>query len=93
MLKSPCVISVACAVWLLALFTALPRAAQTAETAEGGVKPDPKQVHKNLSLFTTSDNCVACHNVLVSPEGEDVFGAPNPLGRPSVTPYEPPRRS
>jgi len=58
--------------WLLAFFTALPRAAQTAETAEGGVKADPKQVHKNLSLFTTSDNCVACHNVLVTPEGEDV---------------------
>jgi hypothetical protein len=58
--------------WLLAFFTALPRAAQTAETAEGGVKANPKQIHKNLSLFTTSDNCIACHNVLVTPQGEDV---------------------
>ena len=66
------IILIACVGWGLAFFTALPRAAQTAETAEGGVKVDPKQVHKNLSLFTTSDNCVACHNVLVTPEGEDV---------------------
>jgi hypothetical protein len=31
-----------------------------------------QQVHKNLALFTTSENCVACHNVLVTPHGEDV---------------------
>jgi hypothetical protein len=66
------IILITCVAWLLALFTALPRAAQTAETAEGGVKANPKQIHKNLSLFTTSDNCIACHNVLVTPQGEDV---------------------
>ena len=66
------VLPLACAVWLVALFAAGPRAAQTAETAEGGVKADSKQIHKNLSLFTTSDNCVACHNVLTTPDGEDV---------------------
>ena len=66
------ILPLACAVWLLALFVAAPRAAQTAETAEGGVKPNAKQIHKNLSLFTTSENCVACHNVLTTPQGEDV---------------------
>ena len=71
-MTSPRIILIACVIWLLALFTALPRAAQTAETAEGGVKENAKRVHKNLSLFTTSDNCIACHNVLVTPEGEDV---------------------
>jgi hypothetical protein len=71
-MTSPRVILTACVIWLLALFTAFPRAAQTTETAKGGVKENAKQIHKNLSLFTTSDNCIACHNVLVTPEGEDV---------------------
>jgi formate-dependent nitrite reductase cytochrome c552 subunit len=71
-MTSPRIILIVYVAWLMAVFTALPNAAQTAETAEGGVKVDPKQVHKNLSLFTTSDNCIACHNVLVTPEGEDV---------------------
>jgi len=66
------ILPLACVAWLVALFAAAPRAAQTAEPVEGGVKADAKQVHKNLSLFTTSDNCVACHNVLVTPQGEDV---------------------
>jgi len=64
------ILPLACAAWLLALCAAAPRAAQTAETVEGGFKA--KQIHKNLSLFTTSDNCIACHNVLVTPQGEDV---------------------
>src|SRR5215217_7994008 len=71
-MSGPRGMSLACAVWLLACFTALPRAAQTAQTGEGGVQADPKRIHDNLSLFTTSDNCVACHNVLVTPQGEDV---------------------
>src|SRR5690349_11053108 len=66
------ILPLACAVWLLALFTEAPRAAQTAETAEGGVKPNAQQLLRNLSLFTTSENCVACHNVLTTPQGEDV---------------------
>src|SRR5262245_2474348 len=66
------IILIACIAWLLTCFTALPRAAQKAETAEGGVRENAKQIHKNLSLFTTSDNCIACHNVLVSPDGEDI---------------------
>src|SRR5262249_27060268 len=28
--------------------------------------------HANLSLFTPSENCVGCHNNIVSPSGEDV---------------------
>ena len=56
------ILPLACAAWLLALFTAAPHA-QTV---------DQKQIHKNLSLFTTSDNCIACHNMLVTPQGEDV---------------------
>ena len=66
------ILPLACAAWLLAFFAAMPRAAQTAETSEGGVRLDPKQVRKHLSLFTTSDNCIACHNVLTTTHGEDV---------------------
>ena len=51
---------------------AAPRAAQTTETTEGGVKARAKEIQKNLSLFTLSENCVACHNNLVTPSGEDV---------------------
>src|SRR5262245_43856910 len=65
------VLPLACMAWLLAFFAALPHAAQRSEIEEG-VKARAKQIHKNLSLFTTSDNCIACHNVLVTPEGEDV---------------------
>ena len=66
------ILPLACAAWMLALYMAAPRAAQTAETAEGGVKVSEKDIHKNLSLFTLSENCVACHNNLVTPTGEDV---------------------
>jgi hypothetical protein len=66
------ILPLACAAWLLAFFTAVPHAAQTADTAEGGVKVSEKDIHKHLSLFTLSENCVACHNVLVTPQGEDV---------------------
>jgi hypothetical protein len=62
----------ACAFWLAALLLASPRAAQvTSETIEGGTKR-PKRAHQDLSLFTHSENCVACHNNLVAPSGEDV---------------------
>lgn len=60
-------------VWLLA-FGLAPRAAQvTAETQEGGVKAArARAAHLNLSLFTHSENCVACHNNLTDASGEDV---------------------
>jgi hypothetical protein len=31
-----------------------------------------KPAHQDLSLFTHSENCVACHNNLTTPSGEDV---------------------
>src|SRR5580765_79995 len=52
------ILPLACAVWMLALYMAAPHAAQTAETAEGGVKVSEKDIQKNLSLFTPSENCV-----------------------------------
>ena len=65
------ILPLACAVWMLGLFLATPRAAQvTAGTAEGGAaKPTG---HLDLSLFTHSENCVACHNNLMTAAGEDV---------------------
>jgi hypothetical protein len=50
----------ASAIWLLAFFAAQPGAQQS---------PPPGQ---GTSLFTPSENCVACHNVLTTPSGEDV---------------------
>ncbi len=61
----------ACACWLLTVLLATPRAAQvTTETVEGGTRG--RQGHQDLSLFTHSEDCVACHNNLVAPSGEDV---------------------
>ena len=61
----------ACALWLMAFWLATPRAAQvTTGTVEGGIRA--KRAHQELSLFTHSENCVACHNNLVAPSGEDV---------------------
>jgi len=58
-------------VWLFALFLASPNAAQvTTETREGGTVS--RTGHENLSLFTHSEDCVACHNNLMTPAGEDV---------------------
>jgi hypothetical protein len=66
--------SVAAAAWLFALLTAMP-AAQTgtpAAVAPKIVKTSLVGPHKNTQLFLHSDNCVACHNNLASPAGEDV---------------------
>ena len=56
----------ACAAWLLSLFLSVPQA--------DDVQPAPAKAnpHLDLSLFTHSENCVACHNNLVTPDGEDV---------------------
>jgi hypothetical protein len=50
-----------CAVWLVTVLVLQP-AAQVGR---------PAAPHANLS-FETSDNCLACHNGLMTPEGEDV---------------------
>ncbi len=61
----------ACATLLCAFLLATPHAAQTAATrVEDGTRTQRK--HQNLSLFTHSENCMACHNTLVAPSGEDV---------------------
>lgn len=56
----------ACVLWLLALFVAAPGAAQAPAAATRATA-----AHTG-ALFTTSDNCMACHNNLVTPLGEDV---------------------
>ena len=57
------IVPLASAIWLVAVFTAVPRAQQA---RPGAANPHPE------SLFTPSENCVACHNVLTTPSGEDV---------------------
>lgn len=64
------ILPLACAIWFLAFLSVAPHAAQTAETAEGGTAK--RTGHLDLSLFTLSENCVACHNNLITPGGEDV---------------------
>jgi hypothetical protein len=64
-------IFVAIVAWLVVCTGALPNAVQvTREGREGGtvsrtLAPDP-------TLFSHSDDCVACHNNLITPAGEDV---------------------
>ena len=57
--------------WLLTCFLGVPHAAQVAETREGGARTS-RSTHPDLSLFTHSENCVACHNNLSTSTGEDV---------------------
>ena len=65
------VMPLAGAVWMFAVFLASPRAAHvTAQNAEGGVAG--RKTRHDLSLFSHSEDCVACHNNLVTPAGEDV---------------------
>jgi hypothetical protein len=59
-------VAAAAMVWLIAMLAAVPRAADQA-TAAAAAHP-----HRDLSLFTHSDNCIACHNSLTAPNGEDV---------------------
>ena len=59
--------SFACALWLLSLLLAYPRAEETRVAVSKVLNP-----HQALSLFTHSENCVACHNNLMTPTGEDV---------------------
>jgi hypothetical protein len=57
-------------VWLVAVLFASPQAQVTTETREGGAAAPAG--HQNLSLFTHSEDCVACHNNLMTEGGEDV---------------------
>ena len=56
-----------CALWLFSLLLADPRAQEKPLPATTVMNP-----HQALSLFTHSENCVACHNNLTTPRGEDV---------------------
>ena len=64
-------IPLACALWLVAIVVAAPHAAQVtpAPSVRPPAGPDP---HNPETLFTPSANCVACHNNLITPAGEDV---------------------
>ncbi len=53
-----------CTLWLVAVFAASP----SARSDHGARKHGPH----DLSLFTHSENCLACHNTLITPTGEDV---------------------
>jgi mono/diheme cytochrome c family protein len=56
----------ACATWLVSILSLVLHAQPSAPAA---ARPSS---HRDLSLFTPSQNCVACHNNLVAPDGEDV---------------------
>ena len=57
--------------WLLSILLAAPSAkAGAAQTGRPERRPPPS--HAAMSLFTHSDDCVACHNGLTTPSGEDV---------------------
>lgn len=59
-------VPLASAIWLLAVLSVSPRAAQTAAPHV------PVAIPGDGALFTTSDDCVACHNNLVTAQGEDI---------------------
>lgn len=56
----------AAATWMIAVGVAVLGASGQAPRAQA------KDPHQDLSLFTHSDNCLACHNNLAAPSGEDV---------------------
>jgi len=55
-----------CLMWLLTTCLVTTAAQQPSPRAGG------KKAHADLTLFSHSDNCVACHNGLTAPSGEDV---------------------
>jgi len=65
------ILPLACVAWMLAFFLAAPRAAQTTAPPPASAAAKPSG-HMDLSLFTHSENCVACHNNLTTSTGEDV---------------------
>lgn len=67
MLSTRWTIPSVCVLWIFSLLLADPRA-QEKKLAAATVM-NPRQA---LSLFTHSENCVACHNNLTTPRGEDV---------------------
>lgn len=64
--RSSRLVALAACAWLIALVVAAPRAAERQRPAK------TENPHRDLSLFSHSDNCVACHNNLSDANGEDV---------------------
>ena len=65
----PRLMPLAVTLWMLAVSWSTPRAQVTTETKEGGVR---RSAHMDLSLFSHSEDCIACHNNLMTTAGEDV---------------------
>jgi mono/diheme cytochrome c family protein len=65
--RSSRLVALAAIAWIVALLAASPGAADQARPAGPPANP-----HRDLSLFTHSDNCIACHNNLAAASGEDV---------------------
>ena len=59
------------ALWLCIFVLATPRAERVTTAAVEG-EAGRTRAHRDLSLFSHSENCVACHNNLVAPSGEAV---------------------
>jgi hypothetical protein len=66
------ILPLACVGWLLAVLVATPRASQVAGQNPAPARTAAHDQHRAVSLFTPSDNCMACHNNLMTQEGEDV---------------------
>ncbi len=61
-----------CVVWLVSVLLAAPIANGRAGASRSADKKGRADAHRDTSLFTHSENCVACHNGLTTPSGEDV---------------------
>ncbi len=62
------ILPLACALWVLVVRLALPHA-----QAAQGAAPTPPNPHVGATpLFAHSSECVACHNQLTTPQGDDV---------------------
>jgi hypothetical protein len=55
---------------LVGVLLVTPRAAQKEDAKTRAARA--KKAHEALSLFTHSENCLACHNNLQAPSGEDI---------------------
>ena len=66
----PGALVVTCAVWLVSMFLAAPSAREAAQPDRRERRAPPS--HAAMALFAHSDDCVACHNGLTTPSGEDV---------------------
>ncbi len=71
-LRSFRLLPLACAAAWLASLSLVATHAQTPEAPHPPTHGKTRGPRLDLSLFTHSENCVACHNNLTTPEGDDV---------------------